>query len=422
MIGFKINKIKSKDIITILILCLIIIQSGSLQFALTFVEENIQTKICAVILLGMLAPFIIIEFKRLAKVYLISFFVLSYFLCVDFLLYPESFFSLLMRLLWFLGFLGFCEYKKRRENNVFRIFSEIIVVLAFISLVFWFLICVLGLYNLGFTEMKTATMYSYYNWHGIFGYTPFYAINIFGLNAYRLQGMFWEPGVYQFFLNLSIYHFLFERKEEKNKFKLILLYTNLALTLSTTGMCIGILLLGVYITNLPKFRSSKKLLVLISTILVSIASGYVVYVKYMESVHNIGIGSMATRVNDQIVGFKLFCDNFIFGAGYDNTPLFEAAQGWGRGSSSGFMCWMYMMGIVGLVAVIYPFIKNILNSKTQDIKRKRILLFIIFILCNFSEPLYWAPLNWFWVASEYIKSHTSNKIGIYKSNNLPEIF
>lgn len=420
MIGLKINKIKNKDKITILILCLLIIQSGSLQFALTFVEENIQSKICAVVLVGMLAPFIIIEFKRLAKVYMISFFILSYFLCVDFLLYQESFFSLLMRSLWFYGFLGFCEYKKRRDNNVFRLFSEIIVVLAFVALVFWFLISVVGLYDLGFTEMKTATMYSYFNWHGIFGYTPFYSIDFFGLQAYRLQGMFWEPGVYQFFLNLAIYHFMFERKGEKKK--IILLYINLALTLSTTGMCIGILLLGIYITNLPKFRSSKKYLVLISSFCVGVAGGYVVYVKWMESVNNIGIGSMYTRINDQLVGFQLFCENFLFGAGYDNTPLFEATQGWGRGSSSGFICWMYMMGIVGLVVVIYPFIKNIFRSKTQEIKRRRIILFIIFILCNFSEPLYWAPLNWFWVASEYIKLHTYLRKGIDESKNQAEIF
>ena len=232
--------------------------------------------------------------------------------------------------------------------------------------------------------------------------------------------MFWEPGVYQFFLNLAIYHFMFERKGEKKK--IILLYINLALTLSTTGMCIGILLLGIYITNLPKFRSSKKYLVLISSFCVGVAGGYVVYVKWMESVNNIGIGSMYTRINDQLVGFQLFCENFLFGAGYDNTPLFEATQGWGRGSSSGFICWMYMMGIVGLVVVIYPFIKNIFRSKTQEIKRRRIILFIIFILCNFSEPLYWAPLNWFWVASEYIKLHTYLRKGIDESKNQAEIF
>ena len=63
----------------------------------------------------------------------------------------------------------------------------------------------------------------------------------------------------------------------------------------------------------------------------------------------------------------------------------------------------YMMGIFGMISVVYLFIKNIKSSDTKDLKRKRVILFMIFLICNLSEPLYWAPLNWFWVASEYVK-------------------
>lgn len=400
------KKLSVMNLYCFIILFLVIFQSGSVQLALSTDESSMQSQICAIALAILLLPFILVEIKKLKNLYAFTFIIMCFFLIIEAFKYPESISSLLIRFLWFYGFLGYCYYCKKKNMHIMRIFSEIVVALASLALILWFLISICGLYNLGFTATKLSYSVTYYIWHGLFGYTPFYSINIMGFKAYRMQGMFWEPGVYQLYLNLAIYHFLFERNAKNDIKKLIILYINLFLTLSTTGMCIGILLLGVYITNLPKFRKSKKLLIVISTVNISIACGYVIFVKAMESVQNAavgGIGSMATRFSDLIIGFRLFFENFFIGAGYGNEKLFELSQGWGRGSSNGLIYWMYMMGIIGLVIVIFPFIRNIRKSKDKVTKRKRILLFIIFILCNLSEPLYYAPLNWFWVASEYIK-------------------
>ena len=393
-------KINPKILIIYIILYLLIIQSGSVQ--LSIINDNNQSKLYALLLMSLLIPFALKEVIAFKKEYINIIIVQSLFLLINLIKYPSSITSLLMKFLWFLGFFGFTVYCKKRGIAIIKCFSLMIFLLSCISLLLWFFVCFVDNTIIQFTSYDIAETV-YYNWHNLFSYTPFYYTNVMGLNIYRLHGLFWEPGVYQIYLNLAIYHYLFEEKLHSNSFKLVILYLNLLFTMSTTGLCIGVFLLTLYLIELKSFKRIKKIAIIIGGFFVLMIFTYLLGKKMAASIQYGWHGSMAARLDDQIVATKLFFKNFLFGAGYDNGQVFLEAQGWGRGCTSGLMSWAYMMGIFGMISVVYPFIKNIKSSDNKDLKRKRVILFMIFLICNLSEPLYWAPLNWFWVASEYVK-------------------
>ena len=382
------------------VLYLVSVQSGSVQ--LSIINEYGQSKMFAIILLLSLIPFPLIEMRRFKNEYTKIALALMFFIACTLVKYPGSASSLIMKSLCFLGFVGFSAYWRKRKVNIVECFCTLVFFLACIALVLFFLVSIVGSTIISFTQFDIAETI-YYNWHNLFSYTPFYHVDFMGMKIYRLHGMFWEPGVYQIYLNIAIYHFLFEKKERHNTLQLIILYLNLAFSMSTTGLCIGIILLTVYVINLRMFKRSRQIMILVGGIVASIGCAYFLGQKMLASIQFGWHGSMAARIDDQFVALRLFFQNFLIGAGYDNGQLFLDTQGWGRGCTSGLLSWAYMMGIFGLVAVIYPFIKNIKHSPEKVVRRKRIVLFSMFIVFNLSEPLYWAPVNWFWVASEYVK-------------------
>ena len=396
-VNIKINK---WGLYIYFVLYLVIVQSGSVQ--LSIINEDGQSKSFAILLLLSLLPFLLMEFNRFKNEYTKIAMVLMFFLVCTVVKYPSSVSSFIMKSLWFLGFVGFSAYWRKRKFNIDDYFCTLVFFLSCIALVLFILVSILGSTIVSFSQFDIAETV-YYSWHNLFSYTPFYYVDFLGMKIYRLHGMFWEPGVYQIYLNLAIYYYLFEKKQQHNTLKLIVLFLNLAFSMSTTGMCIGIMLLTVYIINLRMFKRSRQIMILLGGIVASIGCAYFLGQKMVASLQFGWHGSMAARIDDQFVALRLFFQNFIIGAGYDNGQLFLDAQGWGRGCTSGLLSWAYMMGIFGLSAVFYPFIKNIKNSSDKVVRRKRIILFAMFIVCNLSEPLYWAPLNWFWVASEYVK-------------------
>lgn len=383
-----------------IVLYLVIVQSGSVQ--LSIINTGGESKVFAIILLLSLFPFALMELKRFKKEYIRIAIFLLFFLACDLIRYPHSIVSLIMKSLWFFGFVGFSAYWRKRKIKLSDHFCKLVFILSCIALVLFFEVSILKSSIIHFSRFEIADTI-YYNWNNLFSYTPFYYTDLFGMKVYRLHGMFWEPGVFQIYLNLAIYHYMFEKKAKDNLGKIIILYLNLICSMSTTGLCIGIMLLTVHIVNLRAFRKSRQIMIVFGGIVACIGCTYFLGIKMLASIEHGWHGSMAARIDDQFVALRLFFQNFLIGAGYDNGQVFLDAQGWGRGCTSGLLSWAYMMGIVGLVVVIYPFIKNIKNSRDKVTHRKRIILFAIFIIFNLSEPLYWAPLNWFWVASEYVK-------------------
>ena len=103
-----------------------------------------------------------------------------------------------------------------------------------------------------FIKNNLSVVYSTYSEFETFKNIFFYTtergvVNIFGLEFCRNQGLFWEPGVLQVFLNMLFFLEAFIMRKNKS----ILIFSSLAIltTYSTTGLGLLLIQLLVYIRS-----------------------------------------------------------------------------------------------------------------------------------------------------------------------------
>lgn len=369
--------------------------SGTILVAI--VNENDTSKKLSILLLLMLGYFVlrsIAIMKWRNSLFLFAICTFGFFL-VNYINYTGTADSLMMRTLWFFAAYAMYRYAENRGIVVEEVFYHAVLLIAWITLVYFVLIEIFKL-SLPYTTIGSGGIV-YRNYHNLYFNTDYYIRTYFGFQFHRLHGLFWEPGVYQIFLNFALFYALL-RKKDKNKTSIAILLINVILTVSTTGLIISVCLVSYALYNSKKFRR-YRMLVVVPVFLTAVVLSYNIW---MEKVIT-GAGSYLARVSDLTIGLQLFFQNFILGTGYDNVQIFTRIQARGRGSTNGLVTWCYTMGIVGVVACILPFILNILFEKNKEEKMNRIIYFGIFILCNMSEPIYFAPLMWMIVAGEYWK-------------------
>ncbi|MBM6840753.1 hypothetical protein H6A03_04250 [[Clostridium] spiroforme] len=90
----------------------------------------------------------------------------------------------------------------------------------------------------------------------------------------RNQGIFWEPGAYQFFLSLAYIYELAKFNNKPRKWVLFLFLITIVTTYSTTGFVVGIILL---VYTLSRLQGRKRVIQFILVVLVfSIALIYII--------------------------------------------------------------------------------------------------------------------------------------------------
>ncbi|WP_313151764.1 hypothetical protein [Lacrimispora sp.] len=378
---------------------LVIILSGSVPVSLA--NGVALTRILSFTLIFISAIYIVRALinKRWVRSFVLSVLVLGMYWLINYIRYSESGFNLLIRFAWFITLFIMCKYVKFRGLDFEKCLYHIILILSMIAFAFFIIINFVDL-SLPYTTVNNEG-FIYYNYFGCFYVSPTYYVRFLGILIYRMQSIFWEPGVFAVILNFAIYYFVFIDKKKK-KLQLFVLLFDLLFTASTTGICVGICLVAVYFYR-SRIIKSLRLIISLPVVLIAFRIVYVVWTakKAATSYH---MGSYFLRANDIIVGLKLFASHFLIGVGYRNTKAFELAQGLGRGSSNGLITWFYTMGIVGVVLVMYPFIKNILLTKKIKDKIELGIFFLLFLILNMTEPIYSAPIMVYYVAREYTKS------------------
>lgn len=224
---------------------------------------------------------------------------------------------------------------------------------------------------------------------------------LLGMPFYRLQGIFWEPGVFAVYLDFAVFYALFLSNEEfsrnkrKQVVKIIVLMIAVALTLSTTGLCIAVALLGIRLIETFKGRSKILMFIPAAIIVGSIISAIWLQKKGLSTN---AWSSYNLRLNDLNNSLKLWKENLLFGTGFKNTELFEGTIE-GRGNSNGLLTWCYTMGLFGAIALVFPFVKNAFNKETQTLTQ--LLYTLVFLLVNMTEPVISSYFMVFLVAKEY---------------------
>ena len=280
-----------------------------------------------------------------------------------------------------------------------------LVALAIITLLFYFLAEIIK-FPMSYFVVYSGNSYRYYNYYEIF-FTYHY-----NQVLPRLSGLFWEPGVYQIYLNWALFLYIFEEKE--NKRELLVLLSSIILTKSTSGYCIAAVLMVVYI-NKSRFFSKKNrmLLTIVGITFASIISAVVVYKKVQTTGNDI-YGSAFLRFSDISNGLSIFFKYPFTGVGFGNETEFMELDIHGRGSSNGLISYAYMTGIIGLVIALYPFFRNI---RISSYKLRQWIWTIMILIFNSTEPIYNLPVMAYILAVEYVTAFKKTRIEKGKIEN-----
>lgn len=297
--------------------------------------------------------------------------------------YVPSVVKVIKRLALFIIFFMIAKYIEKKRIPFEKYLYDVVLCLAYIALIFFLAINIFHL-DLPHEVLAhgTNTIDTYNNYLYIFFTgSNYFTGNILGIQFYRLQGIFWEPGVFAIYLNLALFYYFF-CIENKKKVHMVILLIDIFFTVSTTGLCVAAVLAGAYMID-RIYGIQSKIVVFVP---IAILVAFTVAVIWLEkkNISDNAWSSYALRTNDLINSLKIWKSHFLFGTGFNNTEMFQGTIE-NRGNSNGLLTWCYTTGFIGTVAIFYPMIGNIIRYKG---KRIMYLLFLgTFIAVNMTEPL-----------------------------------
>lgn len=370
-------KINFDQILMNLITLLTVLISGTAVYSIEqFASLRLVTLVLLIILLGYSA---IKKNCFNKKKFVIFVFFTILFFAINILNAPNEIVGLVSKCLLFILFVNYCMYKDNIEK-IFMIIYKIVMICSISSLVLFIALYVLKI-SLPFFYVDNGFYKSYFY---LLFTSSGYAEQIGSFSFYRLQSIFWEPGVFSVYILIALFYYYFLSKERDVRQLFVLLFC-LILTTSTTGLIVGI---GLFIVTILYRLKSKTVK---AALIVPMIIGALPVVNYLwlEKKNSAISPSYSLRMYDMQRSIEIWKDNFILGVGYNNNSIF-AAEG-RSGNSNGFLNWCMATGTVGLLFIIVPFIINCIRSKGKE----RLLFSVylgIFVLINFTEPLTSTPI------------------------------
>tara|TARA_B100000767_G_scaffold143196_1_gene135219 strand:- start:587 stop:1849 length:1263 start_codon:yes stop_codon:yes gene_type:complete len=245
----------------------------------------------------------------------------------------------------------------------------------------------------------------------------FYSIDgakssIFGLEFCRNQGLFWEPGILQIFLNMFFFLEAFIIKKRKSL--LILTALVILTTYSTTGLLLLLIQFTVYLFNEFKLNKWIRPFVLLLAIPV-----YTIFsVNIDEKIYGEGESSFQKRYFDLVQPFFIALENPLTGIGLDLfefqkirqefyippssvqsidslTGIDSKVQVSDRGSTNSIMFLLAGAGFPSAILLMVMFFKQ------QIIAEKKWLWMLIMIVSVMSEPLLLRPFFFLFIVSGF---------------------
>lgn len=229
-------------------------------------------------------------------------------------------YMILLPLLWL-----FLSARKRMGSSayhsVFFKYSNLVVLLAAVSLVMWLVCSVLQLVS------PTNVFPSYWTIGGELKFIPTYygiyfetqTVSLFGIeNMWRNSGIFQEGPMYNMILCIALSIECFIRPV-KSKYKIVILVLTIISTMTTTGQIILMLFMVYY--SYKKISKYKFLLILIAPVILCsayVGAGYVIEDK-QES--RAGANSVDIRTNSILLSIEAGMERPLLGAGLMSTKV-----------------------------------------------------------------------------------------------------
>lgn len=221
-------------------------------------------------------------------------------------------------------------------------------------------------------------------WGGAYRITPFH---VYGLwNMSRNQGIFWEPGAYQVFLNLGIFLTLFMNKKLM-KWRLVILTATLLTTMSTSGYMICALLYLAYVIRNGKREQISRMLLslfLFVPLAVFIAQSGVITDKFQD-----GNASFDRRSLDTSSNLELMIEKPLLGWGFQNNEILMERYSI-PDSSNSLLTFGYQFGLPMLLILMIYYYFQLLRPIGGVVQA--LLVFIGLLIVFSTENMLFQPL------------------------------
>lgn len=223
------------------------------------------------------------------------------------------------RFLVFMPLIWIYIYNLEDLNLFLKKFSDIVIVLAVISLVFWSLGTITKIIDTpytskmywGYSNNEYATVKNYFNLY----FETSYNYEIFGINSARNDGIFCEGPMYGAILILALAYEIFYTKTIKLK-RIIILTVTIITTISLTGWILMLFMyIYKYITKKENTSSKTIIKFVIGSVIVCVGIYIVYFIVEMKS----STESFLIRLDDYIAGFNSWKTSVIWGHGYANS-------------------------------------------------------------------------------------------------------
>ena len=292
---------------------------------------------------------------------------------VSFFDYKGIFISLLSSIIIFSSFKDIEEIK-----SFFIRACEIIMWLAFLNFILFILFpnFFVETIDVEGSNYRVFTFFYIFNNLGV----PY---QIAGINFFRNQGVFWEPGILQIIINILIYYYLFEKNKSLKQISIPIFV--LLTTASTTGMFLFAFLFTV---KYLKKIDVKKIIILLGVGLAFVP----ILVNDIEYKFK-GEGKLSSqwRTYDTLMGLYVISKNPLTGIGINEEKYFNEIRNSfiringesiniERGNTNSIILICLYFGIPLSTIILYKIYH-------QNLFKKKWLFFFIIMICLASEPL-----------------------------------
>jgi hypothetical protein len=266
---------------------------------------------------------------------------------------------------------------------------------AILKLMAWqaLLTVVLG-ETLGFLFTEVNVQDTYY--HTLLGLFTYHVTLEDSTALVRPDGFFYEPGVFQIYLNILLYLALFVFRRA--------LWACVALaavfaTQSTTGVLIALLLLGAYVVERYIRRGSlaARVFKTLGALAVVVPLAFAASGNIREKLSGESQGSFLARQYDLLTGINVVTANPVLGIGFDYEQYHRAASRLGyaetplaerlteeRSNSNGVVFLLYSIGI----PLSIPFLVGMFRQRFFP---NRVLVGVLLLLALMGEALIFTP-------------------------------
>lgn len=222
-------------------------------------------------------------------------------------------------------------------------------------------------------------------------YHILYSVSVTDVNTFlhavpRCMGMFWEPGVLQFFINVFLFILLFY--QEKRNWKWIFLATAVILL---TQSITGIFLCAIQYVYFFIIRKHYFMLVLSCIAMFSVGAHMIGIKIHGETSSE--AGSYWSRQADALAAWNIIEKKPVLGIGFDvddflryrnmvdDQGVLTMSYTWDRTNTNSVLLLFYGLGIpIGLLVMWWLFRQSLLP-------KHRLIVFIICCISSASEPI-----------------------------------